>query len=91
MAMVEASDYSSDSTPSMGTSMYCKYGPKKKKQNNQKSPRGNNTGQRENWSVLHTVVPACMYCELTCEMGFKAGDVNPRAGEGGACDWMLWP
>ena len=40
---------------------------------------------------IHTVVPACMYCELTCEMGFKACDVNPRAGEGGACDWMLWP
>ena len=51
-----------------------------------KNARGNNTGQRENWPVLQTVVPACLNCELRCvgsiKMEFKAGDLEPQAGEG---------
>ena len=44
------------------------------------------TDQRERWSVLPTVIPACLNCRLRCvgfiKMGFRTGGLAPRAGEG---------
>ena len=49
-------------------------------------PWNNNTGEKENWSVLQIVVPTCLNCEFRCvgfiKTGFKTGDLECQHGEG---------